>query len=862
MKKSFSLVILSVILSVATLFTVVFATGTSASAAEDGQWTLVKDVADLKVGDQIIIAAKGSNVALSTTQNKNNRGQTAITKSGDNLSNPSSSVQILTLKEGKTSGTFSFYTGSGYLCAASSSSNYLKTETSLSANSSWNISITSAGVATVKATGSYTRNWMRYNSSSSLFACYSKDQQDICIYKFVKACAHTNTTESIVAASCTADGTKTTTCNDCGKVVKTESIGKLGHDFSIVINETDSTCADEGYIIRQCSRCDETSTEAKPLADHTYVGGNCSVCGEPDPNLCSHNETTTTEVPATKLESGSITVTCDRCGEVQSYEEIPAIGCDVIFTVPEGAVAPVFEGKQHGTITMPAGVIPELKGSSQSFRYEYKFAGWAISAIDGVETSSPVLYAEGDEYELEDDVTFYAVYTYSITVSNEINKTVYEKKNISDIANGAKIVITMKASDGTVYALLNSNGTSSAPTAVKVTVANNQISGDVDENILWELGKNGNDLTFYVAGGKSQWLYCTNTNNGVRVGTNDNKVFTISGDHLLNTATSRYVGVYITNPDWRCYTSVNSNITGQTLGFYVLTDKTETVTETTNYYTSVLDIYSIDGASLTAGADFTLNYEVSIPEGADINDYEMKFVMNGVDYFVKGELVNGKYVFSFKKIAPQSVCENVDAYLLLNGEVVAEKKGFGVKAYAELYVEQCKGDENYNLYCQLLADILAYGKAANDYVDFGKDASDYEVDFGGITANVGKFETDGGRTLTKPTVEGVQFSGAGVQFDVNNKIYVKFTGEATLRVNGAEVETENGVFYTDGILATDFDKVYTFELVVDGVSVQTLTYSINAYAFAKQNSANSEMAALAIALYWYGVSSEAVMSSN
>ncbi|MBQ9125355.1 MAG: hypothetical protein IJY13_01705, partial [Clostridia bacterium] len=145
-------------------------------------WTLVTNVSQLVEDAEVIIAAKGYNVAMSTTQNGNNRGQTAITKDGNDLATPSSSVQRFTLKAGKTSGTWAFYTGSGYLHAASSSSNYLRTETTLSVNSSWTVTIATDGIATIKATGSYTRNWMRYNSSSKIFACYGSGQADVCIY--------------------------------------------------------------------------------------------------------------------------------------------------------------------------------------------------------------------------------------------------------------------------------------------------------------------------------------------------------------------------------------------------------------------------------------------------------------------------------------------------------------------------------------------------------------------------------------------------------------------------------------------------------------------------------------------------------
>lgn len=153
---------------------------------EASAWQLVTDASTLAVGDKVIIAAAGYNFAMSTTQNNNNRGRIAITKAGDYLTY-NEDVQVVTLEEGSKSGTYAFNVGTaGYLYAASSSSNYLRTETTLSANSSWTITITD-GVATIKAQGTNTRNWMRYNNSNSIFSCYSDGQMDICLYKAVDA---------------------------------------------------------------------------------------------------------------------------------------------------------------------------------------------------------------------------------------------------------------------------------------------------------------------------------------------------------------------------------------------------------------------------------------------------------------------------------------------------------------------------------------------------------------------------------------------------------------------------------------------------------------------------------------------------
>jgi hypothetical protein len=135
-------------------------------------------------GAQIVIVANGYNYALSTTQNGNNRGQAAVTKNAtDNTVTFGDGVQIITVEAGKVSGTFAFNVGTGYLYAASSGSNYLRTEKTFSNNSSWTISIDSKGVATIKAQGSYTRNVMQYNQSSSLFSCYgSASLKAISIY--------------------------------------------------------------------------------------------------------------------------------------------------------------------------------------------------------------------------------------------------------------------------------------------------------------------------------------------------------------------------------------------------------------------------------------------------------------------------------------------------------------------------------------------------------------------------------------------------------------------------------------------------------------------------------------------------------
>lgn len=154
-----------------------------------GSYVKVTDVSDLAVGDKVVIVANDSDFAMSTEQKTNNRGQAEVTKNGDTVTF-GDDVQIITLGEGTTSGTFAFYTGTdGYLYASSSSSNYLKTKSELDegGNSYWMITIAD-GIATIVAQGDKTHNTIRYNSTSSLFGCYlpTNTMLDICIYKYVE----------------------------------------------------------------------------------------------------------------------------------------------------------------------------------------------------------------------------------------------------------------------------------------------------------------------------------------------------------------------------------------------------------------------------------------------------------------------------------------------------------------------------------------------------------------------------------------------------------------------------------------------------------------------------------------------------
>ena len=147
-------------------------------------WNKVTDASTLNVGDVIILADSGNNLALSTEQRTSNRGTAAITKSNNQITWSNELTyepQHLTLRstsgiDSAPSGSFGLDTGNGYLYAASSSANQLKTQVTNNINGAFVITITN-GVATVSATGSNNRPLIRSNfgNNPSIFNCYAAD---------------------------------------------------------------------------------------------------------------------------------------------------------------------------------------------------------------------------------------------------------------------------------------------------------------------------------------------------------------------------------------------------------------------------------------------------------------------------------------------------------------------------------------------------------------------------------------------------------------------------------------------------------------------------------------------------------------
>lgn len=254
-------------------------------------YSLLTDASMLAPGKTIVIVASDSGFAMSNEQKTNNRGQIAVEKNDGVISVVPADMQIITLEAGTKDGTYALYTGEkGYLYAASSSSNHLKTQNDKDDNASWKITIDADGVASIVAQGTNTHNVMQYNQSSSLFACYgSASQNSVSIYMLTSemvVCEHTNTVSiPAVEADCTNTGlTAGVKCEDCGNVVTPQTeVAAKGHT-EVVVPGKAATCAEDGLTDgTKCSVCGEVFVAQETIpatGEHNDGNGDglCDVC--------------------------------------------------------------------------------------------------------------------------------------------------------------------------------------------------------------------------------------------------------------------------------------------------------------------------------------------------------------------------------------------------------------------------------------------------------------------------------------------------------------------------------------------------------------------------------------------------------
>ncbi len=665
------------------------------------------------------------------------------------------------------------------------------------------------------------------------------------------SCEHTNITTTTKDATCTEDGSTVVTCKDCD-YVETKTISAKGHKYNDVENGIieEPTCIKVGKKQVECDNCGDIKEEDIPMTKHSYVAGVCSGCGEflpEESTLTFDNKAKRTNfsteqqvweennIILTNDKGGSTNPVADYANPARFYQNssiiIEYVGniAKIVFNCNTSSHATALKNSIGATATVnDKGVTVLLDGSSNTYTIA------KLTAQVRMDSLIVTLVKKAEVGCAHENVT---TTTVNATCTTDGSKTVM----CVDCGGQVGETVVLPALGHNYIDNVCENCEKVDPASIVYDgyyylSINGKYAGEKDGN-YYKLFDNEpatldlNYVFYFVKNGETYDMY------NVKAGLIEEGV---------TLETQEDYTVYIKNGEGKILSHNTTYTTYQRLGFYASTNSYPR-----NITLTPVELANIGTVSVTIGADITLNYYVNMSD--DFAEARMFFTVGETTVDVDGEKDGERYKFSLP-IPPQYMVDNVKAELKLDETVLAVKENFTVKAYAT----EVMGQEGAsNELKQLVVDMLHYGAAAQNYTNHNTD----NLANAGVEEAVSTATPDS-TDFTLVSNEAVDFypayfMGAGVRFDGENSIYVKLntTENVTLIVNSTEVAVTGTTVYTDGIKATGFAETYTFELYCDGVLMQTLTYSVNAYAYAKQG--ESAMGKLALALYRYGQSAVA-----
>ena len=197
--------------------------------------------------------------------------------------------------------------------------------------------------------------------------------------------------------------------------------------------------------------------------------------------------------------------------------------------------------------------------------------------------------------------------------------------------------------------------------------------------------------------------------------------------------------------------------------------------------------------------------------------------------------------------------DNIKAEILYGETVLDILEKYSVKTYCENQITKTAqelglNNSQYITFKRLIADLLTYGAAAQEYMQYNID--NYVDSSLWVSEHKSAFVVpDGVKKISGNTDENNRVKSVSLNISNVNKIYFRLVlTDENIKVllNGTEIDKERLVsqedgtylFYTDGLKATEFDKVFVLTLV-DGENneISRVEYNVLAYVEAKYNSA-------------------------
>lgn len=649
---------------------------------------------------------------------------------------------------------------------------------------------------------------------------------------------------------------------------------------------TDATCTEAGSIVVTCDDCGETiSTEKIDAPGHNFVDGSCSVCGEEEPKTEEHTLTfndTTNRVSQTASQQvwsqNGITFTNNKASStnniINSSNPVRLYANSEIIVECAGMTKIVFNCNTESYATALKKSIEEtekvtatVNGKVVTVVFNEAVDSFTVAKLSAqVRMDSIAVIAEGSETPEQPECT------HTNTTINTTDATCTVAGSTTVTCNDCGVTVSTVEIPALGHNYVD-NFCKICGVQDPATIDYSgyyYISFTHGETVYYADNSELNSNRYYaiteqpsVEPVAAKYVYRL-----VKTGMNEQlgvySLYEVDGDCYQENVIVEKEGdvyhFYATVGEDECQFLLNAGSTTKYIKFYKKSNATQS-----NYAQDItltpVEVANIKSASVTLSDNIEVNYYATISDGF-VGDVVMQYTVGdeGVVYDTEGvKQEDGRYKFTFK-LPPQYMADVIDLKIVYD-DFVLDSMEYSIKTYAQNQLNNDPSDE----LKQLLTDMLYYGAAAQRYVAMQKGVTveDANLAMNGVenlgTASTAKpdstnFNLENNTDITSYPA---YFTGATVWFDNVNRIRVKIntTANVALTINGVAVEVTGTTIDTEGILATQFAETYTFVLSHNGVVMQTLTYSINAYAYAKKDDA--KMSELALALYNYGISAKA-----
>lgn len=293
------------------------------------------------------------------------------------------------------------------------------------------------------------------------------------------------------------------------------------------------------------------------------------------------------------------------------------------------------------------------------------------------------------------------------------------------------------------------------------------------------------------------------------------------------------------------------------------------------FYSMTQTEMKIYSASLILNGRIDVAFTAQLPTGYN----NPRMVVNGTE-ITEYTTAQGNYVFVYSGINPQCIGDTLNATLYAtNGgtEESVSVQNYSVRQYC---VNKLADGTISDELRTLLSDLLAYGEAAQIYMNYktnalvtdGDDISDPMYSF--------LFYLNGYRPRFEGTAEEqIRWMNAGLTLTDSVAMTFRFYAEDTsnltvaVGINGrtrtysefdaAAGETNAYEITFDGIRAEEFADEVSASFARNGAPIgNTLYYSVNAYVQSNLDSANSNLSYLVAALYNFGASARAYKNAQ